>query len=495
MLTPAQIRAHRFISAVRGTYKADDVDSYFEEVVTSYEQAFKENSDLIKKIGLLAERVEAYRNDEENIKSTLLTAQRTADNLIRESNEKSEEMLKSAEEKLEVAESQAKAQAQMILDEANQTIHDKLFDAEEKANKLIADASKEAQRIMDDSKKDAAAELKRITEEIKAETLCLQILKKESASFKFDLLEKYRQHLEFINAIPGVVASTIKPESVVSFKTEDNTQTTPSDDTDDENAEESVEDSTYNANSEGSTEQGFNTDEQLYDSGSETAPADQDVVQEKQNENDDDDDDDDDDDESAETFSPESAPDTKSKDIDVAIEEIEGFLTDSESNSSVFNEGVTQQTDSLDGSQVTVLTDENELNNDIPAANLSGLRQRAFAQQQESDETEISNRPLESPDETVQLSAQEDTQQIDSDTYTETVDDAHDETENETEDEGFKVYLENLDSDVDSVTDEPDELDENKGLFETVEYDDDDDDDSEDKGNSSHPRFKGFFKK
>ena len=126
---------------------------------------------------------------------------------------------------------------------------------------------------------------------------------------------------------------------------------------------------------------------------------------------------------------------------------------------------------------------------------MSGLRQRAFAQQQESDETEISNRPLESPDETVQLSAQEDTQQIDSDTYTETVDDAHDETENETEDEGFKVYLENLDSDVDSVTDEPDELDENKGLFETVEYDDDDDDDSEDKGNSSHPRFKGFFKK
>ena len=57
MLKPEQIRSHRFISAGRGTYEAGDVDSFLSEVAVSYEQVFRENGDLVKKISLLSERV------------------------------------------------------------------------------------------------------------------------------------------------------------------------------------------------------------------------------------------------------------------------------------------------------------------------------------------------------------------------------------------------------------------------------------------------------
>ena len=78
MLTPAKIKNHHFEASGRNAYKADSVDSFFEEVAESYEQMFRENGEMYKKISLLAERLEEYRNDEDNIRNALLTAQRMA---------------------------------------------------------------------------------------------------------------------------------------------------------------------------------------------------------------------------------------------------------------------------------------------------------------------------------------------------------------------------------------------------------------------------------
>ena len=38
MLKPEQLKSHRFISAGRGTYEAEDVDSFLREVSASYEK-------------------------------------------------------------------------------------------------------------------------------------------------------------------------------------------------------------------------------------------------------------------------------------------------------------------------------------------------------------------------------------------------------------------------------------------------------------------------
>ena len=147
MLTPAQIRSHRFTSAVRGSYKAEEVDAFFEEVAASYEQAFRENAELIKKISVLAQKVEEYRADEDNIKATLLTAQRVADEMMSDAGEKSAQMLKAASERQEYVESSSKAKAQIVIDEANKTARDKIFEAEIKADETLADAAKKSEKF------------------------------------------------------------------------------------------------------------------------------------------------------------------------------------------------------------------------------------------------------------------------------------------------------------------------------------------------------------
>ena len=211
MLTPAQIRSHRFISAVRGSYKADEVDTYFEEIASSYEQAFRENAELIKKISVLAQKIEEYRAEEDNIKATLLTAQRVADELLVDAQEKSAQMLQSATDKLEYAESSSKVKAQIVMDEANKTARDKIYEAENTAKQSLAQAEKHAEELLTESKREAVEQLEITKLQLQKENICLEILKKESSSFKDELLEKYRQHIEFIAEIPAAVAKTIKP--------------------------------------------------------------------------------------------------------------------------------------------------------------------------------------------------------------------------------------------------------------------------------------------
>ncbi|NLX93069.1 MAG: DivIVA domain-containing protein, partial [Clostridiales bacterium] len=213
MLTPAQIRSHRFISAVRGSYKAEEVDTFFEDVAASYEQAFRENAELIKKISVLAQKVEEYRDEEDNIKATLLTAQRVADEMSSDAREKSAQMLQSATDKLEYAESSSKIKSQVIIDEANKTARDKIFEAEIKANQTLADAAKKAEELLAESKKESVEQLEKIKDELQKENLCLEILKKESSSFREELLERYNQHMAFIHEIPAAVADTIKPRT------------------------------------------------------------------------------------------------------------------------------------------------------------------------------------------------------------------------------------------------------------------------------------------
>ena len=57
MLTPDKINEKQFQSSGRGSYRAEDVDAFINEVSASYEQMFKENGDLVRKISILAKKV------------------------------------------------------------------------------------------------------------------------------------------------------------------------------------------------------------------------------------------------------------------------------------------------------------------------------------------------------------------------------------------------------------------------------------------------------
>lgn len=213
MLKPEQLKTHRFISAGRGTYEADDVDSFFSEVAASYEQMFRENGELVKKISLLAERVSQYKNDEDNIRRALLTAERMADKIQREAQQaaqeqldsaekKSQELVASAQNRADVLETAASVKASQLNEESQRAASERITNAERTASVMISDAEKKSNEIIEEAKRTAQAELDRINSEIKVNSSALEVLSEEVTNFKRSLLDVYRKHIELITSLP-----------------------------------------------------------------------------------------------------------------------------------------------------------------------------------------------------------------------------------------------------------------------------------------------------
>lgn len=97
MLTIDEIKD---ISFRRGRgYRGEDVDAFIDEVIVTFEQMKKEKSDLIRKMDILATRVEQYRADEETVRNALLSSQRVADASIKEAQAKAAQIISDAETK------------------------------------------------------------------------------------------------------------------------------------------------------------------------------------------------------------------------------------------------------------------------------------------------------------------------------------------------------------------------------------------------------------
>lgn len=113
-----------FKKSVRG-YNAEDVDNFVDEVVATLEQNKKEKVELVKKLDILAKRIEQYRQDEENVRGALINAEKVKGSAVKEAESKVSNMLE-----------EAKAEAKRIVYDANASI------VEQKNNylKLQADA-------------------------------------------------------------------------------------------------------------------------------------------------------------------------------------------------------------------------------------------------------------------------------------------------------------------------------------------------------------------
>lgn len=225
MLKPEQLKSHRFMSAGRGTYEADDVDLFFREVCASYEQMFRENGELVKKISLLAERVSQYKKDEDNIRRALLTAERMADKIQREAQQgaqerldsaekKAQELVSSAQNRADVLETAASVKASQLTDESNRAATERITSAERTASAMISDAEVKANEIIENAKRTAQAELDRINTDIRLNSVALDKLKSEVTAFKTSLLEVYREHIKLITSLPEKQES-VKAESAV----------------------------------------------------------------------------------------------------------------------------------------------------------------------------------------------------------------------------------------------------------------------------------------
>ena len=113
-----------FKKSVRG-YNTEEVDKFVSEVVATLEQNKKEKVDLVKKLDILAKRIEQYRKDEENVRGALINAEKVKGSAVKEAELKVSSLLE-----------EAKAEAKRIVYDANMSVED------QKTNylKLQADA-------------------------------------------------------------------------------------------------------------------------------------------------------------------------------------------------------------------------------------------------------------------------------------------------------------------------------------------------------------------
>lgn len=209
MLTPAKIKNHHFDASGRNAYKADSVDSFFEEVSASYEQMFRENGEMYKKIGLLAERLEEYRKDEDNIRNALLTAQRMAEKITREAQEKADSLVNEAAER-----------AKTENDRIDAVSNDKLQKAELQAQGIIAEAQAQAEKMIYDATYESKSAAVSARDTMIKEEATLQMMKVEVTKFKAQILDAYNEQLALIEKLPEIVYAKIEEENAAEEEAE-----------------------------------------------------------------------------------------------------------------------------------------------------------------------------------------------------------------------------------------------------------------------------------
>lgn len=111
MLTIDEVKEITFRKANLGGYRPEDVNAFIDEVVSTLEQNKRDKVDLIKKLDILAKRIEEYRKDEESVKGAVFKAQKLTEDTEKEATAKSEAIIKNAE-----------SQAIQIVNDANAAV-------------------------------------------------------------------------------------------------------------------------------------------------------------------------------------------------------------------------------------------------------------------------------------------------------------------------------------------------------------------------------------
>ncbi len=99
MLTPQEVSERAFQRAgFGGGYNMAQVDEFLDILTGDYTALFNENAVLKSKMKVLVEKVEEYRSTEDSMRKALLTAQRMADELVKEAEEKKAAIIRDAEQ-------------------------------------------------------------------------------------------------------------------------------------------------------------------------------------------------------------------------------------------------------------------------------------------------------------------------------------------------------------------------------------------------------------
>jgi len=89
MLAPHELKNKSFSKSVRG-YTATEVDDHIDFLVEKYTELYRENTELNKKLRVVATKLDEIKDEEESIRSTLVNAQKMGEKIIRDANDKAD---------------------------------------------------------------------------------------------------------------------------------------------------------------------------------------------------------------------------------------------------------------------------------------------------------------------------------------------------------------------------------------------------------------------
>ncbi|OGO88310.1 MAG: hypothetical protein A2Y15_00620 [Clostridiales bacterium GWF2_36_10] len=89
MLAPHELKNKAFSKSLKG-YNAAEVDDYIEFIIGKYTEAYRENNELERKLRVVVNNLDEIKDEEESIRSTLLSAQKMGEKIIRDANERAD---------------------------------------------------------------------------------------------------------------------------------------------------------------------------------------------------------------------------------------------------------------------------------------------------------------------------------------------------------------------------------------------------------------------
>ena len=96
MFTPQQLDEIAFDRVPFKGYDIDSVDEVLGQLIEDYTTLYKENALLKSKMRILVEKLEEYRNGEASLRDAMSGAQKTCDQMVRETEAKCAQMLNDA---------------------------------------------------------------------------------------------------------------------------------------------------------------------------------------------------------------------------------------------------------------------------------------------------------------------------------------------------------------------------------------------------------------
>ncbi len=180
-MTGKEILEEEFERAgIRG-YKAEQVDAFLQTVASYVDDLNSKNEDLNYKLQILANKIEEYKSDEENIREALLGAQKLGTSILNE-----------AKSKAETTTREAKAAADEMLTQAKAKI----------------------EALTKESKQKTSMELSAMKRECEMEQRNLERMKQDVSNFKAFLLKQYKAQLQLLTNLPTIPEekSATRPE-------------------------------------------------------------------------------------------------------------------------------------------------------------------------------------------------------------------------------------------------------------------------------------------